>query len=65
MIHERCGDIFCATNRILKIQRMSENNESATQNTDVAFQLGASGQQLKLLSRTYKDLKDYVNSIKQ
>jgi hypothetical protein len=39
---------------------MSKNNESATQNADVAFQL-----QLELLSRTYKDLKDEVNSIKQ
>eukprot|EP00258_Populus_trichocarpa_P031823 XP_024447842.1 uncharacterized protein LOC18110616 [Populus trichocarpa] len=37
---------------------MSENNESATQNADVAFQLRAMGQQLELLSRTYKDLKD-------
>jgi hypothetical protein len=45
---------------------MSENNESATQNAaDVAFQLRAIGQQLELLSRTYKDLKDEVNSIKQ
>jgi hypothetical protein len=39
VIHERCEDIFCATNQILQIQRMSENNESATQNADVAFQL--------------------------
>ena len=44
---------------------MFENNESATQNADVAFQLRAIGQQLELLSRTYKDLKDEVNSIKQ
>jgi hypothetical protein len=44
---------------------MSENNDSATQNADVAFQLRALGQQLELLSRTYKDLKDEVNSIKQ
>ena len=44
---------------------MSENNESATQNVDVAFQLRSIGQQLELLSRTYKDLKDEVNSIKQ
>jgi hypothetical protein len=44
---------------------MSENNESATQNADVAFQLLAVGQQLELLARTYKDLKDEVNSIKQ
>jgi uncharacterized protein (UPF0335 family) len=44
---------------------MSENNESATQNTEIAFQLRATGQQLELLSRTYKDLKDEVNSIKQ
>jgi len=65
VIHERCEDIFCATNQILQIQRMSENNESATQNADVAFQLRAIGQQLELLSRTYKDLKDEVNSIKQ
>ena len=64
-IHGRCEDIFCATNQILQIQRMSENNESATQNADVAFQLRAIGQQLELLSRTYKDLKDEVNSIKQ
>ena len=65
MIHERCEDIFCATNQILQIQRMSENNKSATQNADVAFQLRAISQQLELLSRTYKDLKDEVNSIKQ
>jgi hypothetical protein len=44
---------------------MSENNESATQNVDVAFQFQAIGHQLKLLSKTYKDLKDEVNSIKQ
>jgi hypothetical protein len=44
---------------------MSENNESATQNADVAFQLRAIGQHLELLSRTYKDLKDEVNSIEQ
>jgi hypothetical protein len=36
-----------------------------TQNADVVFQLQAIGQQLKLLSRKYKDLKDEVNSIKQ
>ena len=41
---------------------MSENNKLATQNADVAFQLRAIGQQLELLSRTYKDLKDEVNS---
>jgi hypothetical protein len=42
---------------------MSENNESTTQNAaDIAFQLRAIGQQLELLSRTYKDLKDEVNS---
>jgi hypothetical protein len=44
---------------------MSEKNESTTQNTDVTFQFRAIGQQLELLSRTYKDLKDEVNSIKQ
>ena len=44
---------------------MSENNESATQNVDVAFQLRSIGQQLELLSKTYKDMKDEVNSIKQ
>jgi hypothetical protein len=44
---------------------MSENKESVTQNADVAFQLRAVGQQLELLARTYKDLKDEVNSIKQ
>ena len=66
MIHERCEDICCANNQILQIQRMSENNESTTQNAaDIAFQLRAIGQQLELLSRTYKDLKDDVNSIKQ
>jgi len=65
VIHKRCENIFCATNQILQIQRMSENNGSATQNADVAFQLRAIGQQLELLSRTYKDLKDEVNSIKQ
>ena len=56
---------ICATDQILQIQRMSENNESSTQNPDVAFQLRSIGQQLELLSRTYKDLKDEVNSIKQ
>jgi hypothetical protein len=40
---------------------MSENNKLATQNADVAFQLRAIGQQLELLSRMYKDLKDEVN----
>jgi hypothetical protein len=44
---------------------MSENNESTTQNTDVAFQLRAIGQQPELLSKTCKDLKYEVNSIKQ
>ena len=65
VIHERCEEIFCATNQILQIQRMSENNESTTQKADVAFQLRAIGQQLELLSRRYKDMKDEVNSIKQ
>jgi hypothetical protein len=63
--HERCEDIFCAINQILQIQIMSENNKSATQNADIAFHLRAIGQQLELLSRTHKDLKDEVNSIKQ
>ena len=63
--HKRCEDIFCATNQILQIERMSENNESTTQNTDVAFQLRAIGQQPELLSKTCKDLKYEVNSIKQ
>jgi hypothetical protein len=44
---------------------MSKNNDSATQNTDVAFQFRAIGQQLELLSRMYNDLKDKVNLIKQ
>jgi hypothetical protein len=44
---------------------MFENNKLVIQNTDVAFQLQAMGQQLELLSRTYKNLKDKVNSIKQ
>jgi hypothetical protein len=44
---------------------MSENNELVTQNIDFAFQLHATGQQLKLLSRTYKDLDDEVDFIKQ
>jgi len=61
VIHERCEDIFCAPNQILQIQIMFENNESTTQNADVAFQLRAIGQQLKLLSRIYKNLKDEVN----
>ena len=67
MIHESCEDIYIyifATNQILQIEKMSENNESATPNADVAFQLRAMGQQLELLSRTCKDLKDDVNSIK-
>jgi hypothetical protein len=62
---ERCEDIFCATNQILQIQRMSENNKLMTQNANVAFQLQAIGQQLEFLSRTYKNIKDEVNSIKQ
>ena len=65
VIHERCEDIICTTDQILQIQRMSKNNESVAQNADVAFQLRAIGQQLELLSRTYKYLKDEVNSIKQ
>jgi succinylglutamate desuccinylase len=36
-----------------------------TQNAKIAFQLQAIGQQLELLSRTYKDLEDEVNLIKQ
>ena len=44
---------------------MFENNKLATQNVDVAFQLRALGQQLELLSMTYKDLKYEMNSIKQ
>ena len=44
---------------------MFENNESMTQNADIAFQLRAIGQQLELLSRMYEDLKDEVNLIKQ
>jgi len=63
MKHERCGD--CATNQISQIQRMSENNKSVTQNADIIFQLQAIGQQLELLSRKYKDVKDEVNLIKQ
>jgi hypothetical protein len=63
--HERCEDTFCATNQMFQIQRMSENNKLVTQNADVAFHLRAIGQQLELLSRTYTDLKDEVNSIKQ
>jgi hypothetical protein len=63
--HERYGDIFCATNQILLIEKMFENNESVTQNANVSFQLRAIGQQLKLLSKTYKDLKDEVNLRKQ
>jgi uncharacterized protein (UPF0335 family) len=47
------------------MQRISENNESTTQNANIAFQLWAEGQQLELLSRTYKDMKDEVKSIKQ
>jgi len=61
--HEKCKDIFYATNKILQIQRISKNNESMTQNTDIAFQLRAIGQQLELLSRMYKYLKDEVNLI--
>jgi len=54
VIHERCEDIFFTTNRILQIQRMSKNNESATQNAAVASQLRAMGQQVGLMSRAYK-----------
>jgi hypothetical protein len=42
---------------------MFENNELATQNANVLFQLRAIDQQLELLSKTYKDLKDQVNLI--
>jgi len=63
--HERCEEIFFVTNRILQIQRMFENNESATQNADVAFQLRASCQQLELLSRMNMDLKDDLKWIKK
>ena len=65
MIHERSEDIFCYTNQILQIQRIFENNKSITQNADVAFHLRATGQEIELLSRMYKDTKDEVNSIKQ
>jgi hypothetical protein len=44
---------------------MSKNNKLVTQNIDVAFHLHATGQQLELLSRTYKDLDDEVDFIKQ
>lgn len=44
---------------------MFENNESVTQNANVYFQLRAIGKQLKLLFRTYNDLKDEVNLRKQ
>jgi uncharacterized protein with HEPN domain len=40
---------------------MFENNKSVTQNANISFQLKVIGQQLKLLSKTYKDLKDEVN----
>jgi hypothetical protein len=49
---------FCRFKKCLK------TTNPATQNADVAFQLQVIGQQLELLTRTYKDLKD-VNSIKQ
>ena len=65
MIHESCEDIFFATNQILQIQRMSENNESAKQNADVAFQLQGLCQQLELLSRMNVDLKDDLKWIKK
>jgi hypothetical protein len=42
--HERCEDIFCATNQILQIKKISKINKSVTQNADVAFQLRAIGQ---------------------
>jgi seryl-tRNA synthetase len=51
--------------KVYRFKDCLKNNESATQNIDVAFQLWAIGQQLELLSKTYKDLKDEVNSIKQ
>jgi hypothetical protein len=44
---------------------MFENNKSVIQNTNIAFQLQAIGQQLELLFRMYKNLKDKVNSTKQ
>ena len=56
---------FFATNRILQIQRMSENNESAAQNTAIAFQLRVLCQQLELLSRLNMDLTDNLKWIKK
>jgi hypothetical protein len=44
---------------------MFENNESATQNAEVAFQLRALCQQLELLSRINMDLTDDVKWIKK
>jgi hypothetical protein len=50
---------FCRFKECLKTTNQLHKN------ADVAFQLRATSQQLELLSRTYKDLKDEVNSIKQ
>jgi hypothetical protein len=44
---------------------MFENNKLATQKANVAFQLRAISQLLKLMFSMYKDQKDEVNSIKQ
>ena len=56
---------FFATNQILQIQRMSENNESVTQNAGVAFQLRALCQQLELLFLMYMDVIDDLKSIRK
>ena len=56
---------FFAANQILQIQRMSENNESVTQNAGVAFQLRALCQQLELLSRMNMVVIDDLKWIKK
>lgn len=44
---------------------MYENNESTTLNTEFFFQIQAMGQQVKLLTKVIKKLKDEMDSVKQ
>jgi hypothetical protein len=44
---------------------MSENNESTIPNIKFSFQIGAIDQQIELLTKVNKELKDKMDSIKQ
>jgi hypothetical protein len=44
---------------------MSENNESAISNVKFSFQIRAMGQQIELLPKMTKELKDEMDSMKQ